>query len=152
MTRSQFNLFYFLHKTIFLLYNWLITFSYRHLTDIKTLLTQNLLIIQNWKNKKNCYRYHSSSKRSLSLFWFQLLTTFSSFIGRDFFTRNSLNCVPHCENQNHYCHTDYQLHKSCDSQTWYTFFCSNSSRFYTYTPDTLICNCVYEVHGLWMSW
>ena len=44
--------------------------------------------------------------------------------------------------------------QSCDSQTWYTFFCSNSSQFYTYTPDilTCICNCVYQVHGLWMSW
>ena len=38
----------------------------------------------NWKNKKNCYRYHSSSQRSLSPFWFQLSTIFSSFIGRDF--------------------------------------------------------------------
>ena len=48
-TRSQFNFFYFLHKTIFILYNWIITFSCRHLTDIKTLslLTQNLLIMQN---------------------------------------------------------------------------------------------------------
>ena len=52
----------------------------------------------------------------------------------------------------HYCHTDYQLHKSCDSQTWYTFFCSNSYRFYTYTPDIPICHCVCEVHGLWMPW
>ena len=106
----------------FLLYNWLITFSCRHLTDIKTLLTQNLLIMQNpdaehrtctaslekhnaqyknkyinshsakqnWKNKKNCYRYHSSSQRSLSPFWFQLLTIFSSFIGRDFYHRQLL--------------------------------------------------------------
>ena len=113
---------YFLRKTIFLLYNWLITFSCRHLTDIKTLLTQNLLIMQNpdaehrtctaslekhnaryknkyinshsakqnWKNKKNCYRYHSSSQRSLSPFWFQLLTIFSSFIGRDFYHRQLL--------------------------------------------------------------
>ena len=46
-TRSQFNFFYFLHKTIFPLCNSLITFSCRHLTDIKKLLTQNLLIIQN---------------------------------------------------------------------------------------------------------
>ena len=46
-TRSQFNFFYFLHKTIFLLYNWLINFSCRHLTDIKILLRQNLLIMQN---------------------------------------------------------------------------------------------------------
>ena len=61
-------------------------------------------------------------------------------------------CVPHCENQNHYCHSDDQLHKSCDSQTWYTFVCSNSYRFYTYTPDIPICHGVYEVHGLWMSW
>ena len=44
---TQFNFFYLLHKTIFLLYNWLITFSCRHFTDIKTLLTQNLLIMQN---------------------------------------------------------------------------------------------------------
>ena len=61
-------------------------------------------------------------------------------------------CVPQCENQNHYCRRDYQLHKSCDSQTWYLFVCSNSYRFYTYTPDIPICRCVYEVHGLWMSW
>ena len=45
---------------------------------------------QNWKNKKNCYRYHSSSQRSLSPFWFQLLTIFSSFIGRDFYHRQLL--------------------------------------------------------------
>ena len=95
---------------------------------------------------------HSSSQRSLSLFWFQLLTIFSSFTGRDFHHSQATPCVPHCENQHHYGHTDYQLHKSCDSQTWYTFFCSNSSRFYTYAPDILIRNCVYEVHGLWMSW
>ena len=110
-TRSQFIFFYFLHKTIFLLYNWLITFSCRHLTDIKTLLTQNLLIIQNldaehstctasqinshsakqnWNNKKNCYRCHSSPQRSLSPFWFQLLTIFSSFIWGDFCHRQLL--------------------------------------------------------------
>ena len=68
------------------------------------------------------------------------------------FLSQATPCVPHWTNQNHYCHTDYQLHKSCDSQTWYTFFCSNSYRFYTYTPDIPICHCVYEVHGLWMSW
>ena len=50
---------------------------------------------QNWKNKKNCYRYHSSSQRSLSPFWFQLLTIFSSFIEGSsseeiFITGNSL--------------------------------------------------------------
>ena len=45
-TRSQFNFLYFLHKTIFLPYNWLATFSCRHLTDIKTLLTQNLPIMK----------------------------------------------------------------------------------------------------------
>ena len=33
---------------------------------------------------------HSSSQRSLSLFWFQLLTIFSSFIGRDFYHRQLL--------------------------------------------------------------
>ena len=54
--------------------------------------------------------------------------------------------------KNHYCHTDYQPHKSCDSQTWYTFFRSNYYRFHMYTPDIPICHCVYEVHGLWMSW
>ena len=42
---------------------------------------------QNWNNKKNCYSYHSSSKRSLSPFWFQLLTIVSSFIGTDFYHR-----------------------------------------------------------------
>ena len=45
---------------------------------------------QNWKNKKNCYRYHSSSQRSPSPFWFQLLTIFSSFIGKGFYHCNSL--------------------------------------------------------------
>ena len=45
---------------------------------------------QNWKGKKNCYHYHSSSQRSLSPFWFQLLTIFSSFIGRDFYHRQLL--------------------------------------------------------------
>ena len=45
---------------------------------------------QDWKNKKNCYHYHSSSQRSLSPFWFQLLTIFSSFIGRDFYHRQVL--------------------------------------------------------------
>ena len=181
-TRSQFNFFYFLHKTIFLLYNWLITFSCRHLTDIKTLLTQNLLIMQNpdaehrtcttsqytqlhekhngqskskyitshsakqnWKGKKNCYHYHSSSQRSLSPFWFQLLTIFSSFIGKYFYHRQLL-VFRIVKIENHYCHTDYQPHKPCDSQTWYTFFCLNSYRFYTYTPDIPICHCVYEVH------
>ena len=39
-----------------------------------------------------------------------------------------------------------QLHKSCDSQTWYIFY-----RFYTYTPDIPICHCVHEVHGLWIN-
>ena len=75
---------------------------------------------QNWKNKKNCYRYHSSSQRSLSPFWFQLLTIFSSFIGRDFYHRQLLvfRIVK--------IKIIYQQHKSCDSQTWYTFFCSNS--------------------------
>ena len=68
------------------------------------------------------------------------------------FLSQATPCLPHCENQNHYCLTDYQLHKSCDFQTWYTFFCSNSYRFNTYNPDIPICHCVYEVHGLWMSW
>ena len=138
-TRSQFNYFYFLHKTIFLLYNWLITFSCRQLTDMKTLLTQNLLIIQNldaehstctasqinshsakqnWKNKKNCYRCQGSSQRSLSPFWFQLLTIFSSFILRDFCHRQLL-VFRIVKIKNHSCHTDYQPHKPCDSQTWY---------------------------------
>ena len=49
------------------------------------------------------------------------------------FLSKATPCVPHSKNQNHFCHTDYQLHKSCDSQTWYTFFCSNSYRFYTCT-------------------
>ena len=105
---------------------------------------------QNWKNK-NCYRYHSSSQRRLSPFWFQLLEIFSSFIGKDFYDKQLL-VFRIVKIKNHYCHTDYQPHKSCDSQIWYTFFCSNSCRFYTYTPDILICHCVYEVHGLWMSW
>ena len=56
--------------------------------DTKTSTLTVTLLKQNWKNKKNCYRYHSSSQRSLSPFWFQLLTIFSSFIGTD--TGNSL--------------------------------------------------------------
>ena len=28
---------------------------------------------------------------------------------------------------------------------------SVQTRFFTYTPDIPICHCVYEVHGLWMS-
>ena len=44
---------------------------------------------QNWKNK-NCYRHHSSSQRSLSPVWFQLLTIFSSFMARVFYHSNSL--------------------------------------------------------------
>ena len=70
------------------------------------------------------------------------------FLHRERFLSQSTPCVPHCENQNHYCHTDYQQHKSCGSQTWYTLFFSNSYRFYTYIPDTmiLICHYVYEVH------
>ena len=104
---------------------------------------------QNWKNKKNCYRYHSSSQRSLSPFWFQLLTIFSSFIGRDFYHRQLLvfSIVKIKITIVAYCHTDSQLHKSCDSQTWYTFLSSNPYRFYTYTPDIPICHCVYEVHA-----
>ena len=73
---------------------------------------------QNWKNKKNCYRYHSSSQRSLSPFWFQLLTIFSSFIGKYFYHRQLL-VFRIVKIKNHSCHTDYQPHKPCDSQTWY---------------------------------
>ena len=107
MTRSQFNFFYFLHKTIFLLYNWLITFSCRHLTDIKTLLTQNLLIMQNPDAKHRTrtasqYTQTTGNTKTSTLTvtllnkidrirsivtavtvgpsrWFQLLTIFSSF-------------------------------------------------------------------------
>ena len=74
------------------------------------------------------------------------------FLHRKRFLSQATPFVPHCENQNHFCHTNYRLHKSCASQTWYTFLCSNSYRFYTYTPDIPICHCVYEVYGLWMSW
>ena len=38
--------------------------------------------------RRICYRYHSSSQRSLNPFWFQLLTIF--FIGRDFYHRQLL--------------------------------------------------------------
>ena len=38
--------------------------------------------------RRICYRYHSSSQRSLNPFWFQLLTIF--FIGRDFFYHRQL--------------------------------------------------------------
>ena len=44
---------------------------------------------QNWKNK-NCYRHHSSSQRSLSPVWFQLLTIFSSFMARVFLSKQLL--------------------------------------------------------------
>ena len=98
--------------------------------------------------RKNCCSYHSSSKRSLSPFWFQLLTIVSSFIGTDF------------------CHRELAVFrnakikitivtlitsKSCDSQTRSTFLCSNSYPFYTYTPDIPICHCVYGVHESLMS-
>ena len=36
---------------------------------------------QKWKHKKNCFSYHSSYKRTVAPFWFQLLTIVSSFIG-----------------------------------------------------------------------
>ena len=36
---------------------------------------------QNLNHKKNCYNYHSSYKRSVTPFCFQLLTIISSFIG-----------------------------------------------------------------------
>ena len=58
-TSSQFNFFYFLHKTIFLPYNWLITFNCRHFTDTKTLLTQNLLTMQNPEAKHRSWTVHS---------------------------------------------------------------------------------------------
>ena len=96
--------------------------------------------------------YHSSSQRSLSPFWLQLLTIFSSFIGKEDFYHRQLLVFRIVKIKNHCCHTDYQPHKSCDFQTWYTFFCSNSYRLYTYTPDIPICHWVYEVLGLWMSW
>ena len=151
-TRSQFNFFYFLHKTIFLLYNWLINFSCRHLTDVKILLTQNLLIIQNPDaENRTCtasQHTHNAQHKKYTITvvtkeawvpfgfncWQSSLPS-SRGLQRRRFLSQTTPCVPHCENQNHYCHTDYQLHKSCDSQTWYTFFCSNSYRFYTYTPD-----------------
>ena len=53
-----------------------------------------------------------------------------------FITGNSLCSA--MQNQNHYCHTDNQLHKSCDSQTCSTFLYCNSYSFYTYTPDILM--------------
>ena len=37
--------------------------------------------------------------------------------------------------QTHCCHTDYQLHKSFDSQTWNTFLSSNFYPCCTYTPE-----------------
>ena len=66
-----------------------------------------------------------------------------------FITGNSLCSA--MQNQNHYCHTDSQLHKSCDSQTCSTFFYSNSYPFYTYTPDIPIGYYVYGVHESLMS-
>ena len=102
----------------------------------------------NWKNKKNCYRYHSSSiLKKLESLLFSILNNLL-FLHRKRFLSQATPCVPHCENQNHYCHTNYQQHKSCGSQTLYTFFFSNSDLFYRYIPDTMIpiCQCVYEVH------
>ena len=62
----------------------------KHNTQYKSKYINSHSAKQNWKGKKNCYHYHSSSQRSLSPFWFQLLTIFSSFIGRDFYHRQLL--------------------------------------------------------------
>ena len=73
------------------------------------------------------------------------------FLHRNRFLSQATRCVPQCKNQNHYCHTNNQLHKSCDSQTCSTFLCSNSYLFYTYAPDIPICYYVYGVHESLMS-
>ena len=105
-------------------------------------------------DKKNCYRYHSSSQRSLSSFCFKFWTIFSSFvIGRDFYHRQLLVfCVVKIKTTIVTLITSYTNLGTWDSQTWYTFFFSNSYRFYTYISDISICHCVCEVHGHWMSW
>ena len=79
---------------------------------------------QNLKHKRNCYSYHSSYKRSVTPFCFQLLTIISSFIGTQYEHRQLRSCLPQCEYPNECCHTDYQLYKSFDSQTWCTFLSS----------------------------
>ena len=66
-----------------------------------------------------------------------------------FITGNSLCSA--IQNQNHYCHTDNQLHKCCDSQTCSTFLYSNCYPFYTYNPDIPICYYVYGVYESLMS-
>ena len=106
---------------------------------------------QDWNNKKNCYRYQSSSQRSLSPFWFQLLTIFFSFTGRDFYDKQLLvfrivkikiTFVTLITSYTNLATLKLDTHSNC----------SNSYRFYTFTPDIPICLCVYEVHDLWMSW
>ena len=71
---------------------------------------------QNWKNKKNFYRCQCcSSQRSLSPFWFQLLTIFPFFIGGDFYHRQLL-VLRIVKIKITIVTPDHQLHKSCDSQ------------------------------------
>ena len=111
--------------------------------DTKTSTLTFTLLKQNWKNKKNCYRYHSSSQRSLSPFWFQLLTIFSSLIGRDFYQGQLLV---------------FRIWKSeLLLSHWLpaTQILRLSNLIHillfklSYTPGIPICHCVYEVHGLW---
>ena len=39
------------------------------------------------------------------------------FLHRNRFLSQATRCVPQCKNQNHFCHSDYQQHNFCDSQT-----------------------------------
>ena len=101
--------------------------------------------------------YHSSSKRSLSPSWFQLLTIVSSFIGTEFYHRQlavfrnakiKITIVTLITSYTNLATlgltTEY-------SQTCSTFLCSNSYPFYTYTPDIPICYYVCGVHESLMS-
>ena len=74
------------------------------------------------------------------------------FLHRKRFLSQATPCVPHCENEKPLLSHWLPATQILRLQTWYTFFCSNSYRFYTDTPDIPICHCVYEVHGLWICW
>ena len=53
--------------------------SIKHNAQYKNKYINSHSANQNWKNKENCYSHHSSYKRSVTPFWFHLLTTVSSF-------------------------------------------------------------------------
>ena len=98
---------------------------------------------QNWNNKKYCYCYHC-------VCWQSSLPSSEEI----FITGNSLcSAITFVSLITSYTNlATLKLDTHSSLQTWYTLFASNSYRFYTYTTDIPICNSVYEVHGLWMSW